>query len=484
MATVTQKVLNSSSLMLLTKGVQRGLGLASTLILARILTPDDFGLVAIIAIVLQFFEIMSFSGSYDYIVQKSTVNNDDVNTAWSIDIFLKSMLCIILVLGAPFIADFYDEPRIEDAFLVVSLVLVIGAAKNPGMMLYQRELRYKEIFWLNTVQKLFQFVTLVGVAYYFRSFWAFIIADIVAAAVLTIGTYLVIPYRPRLTYKKLGEQRHFSQWMLLKGVLGYTRSQIDTILVSRFFVGSQLGKYHMTRGLSVMPGSDLIGPAVEPLLAAFAQNKTDRQRLAYQVRIGLVVVCALVIPICATFIFFPGPIIDVLLGDQWTDTYDLLSVMSLLLFSFSFCQVFHLACISLGRVKFLFFFDLISLIAIFGGLYYLKGATLEQFAFARGALDVACCFCLMVYTARLMPLNIPYTLALIAPIVVASYLAGSIPLITYFYIPDIRFFELVIECIDFGIVYITVLLMFYVVMYRKVEEGAHIASIVEGIIKR
>ena len=90
------------------KFISRIIGLFSTLILARILTPSDFAMIAIIAIVLHLFDVLSHTGSEQYIVQKSVVIDADLNTAWTLDILLKTSMFFVLLLMAPFVANFFN----------------------------------------------------------------------------------------------------------------------------------------------------------------------------------------------------------------------------------------------------------------------------------------------------------------------------------------------------------------------------------------
>ena len=115
MASLSSQVLSSSFLLLIIRLIQRSIGLISTLILARVLTPNDFGIVAISVLVVHFCDALSATGSQQYIVQKTDVDSDDVNSAWTIDIIMKLALWIILVLAVPLISSFYDRPEIENA---------------------------------------------------------------------------------------------------------------------------------------------------------------------------------------------------------------------------------------------------------------------------------------------------------------------------------------------------------------------------------
>jgi O-antigen/teichoic acid export membrane protein len=350
------------------KFISRLIGLVSTLILARILTPTDFAMIAIIAIVLHLFDILSHTGSEQYIVQKSEVFDGDLNTAWTLDILLKSLMCVLLIVIAPLISSFFEQAHLSFAIQVASITLIINALKNPGLLLLKRNLDYKKVFYLSLVQRIASFVTVIFVALNWQSYWAFVIADIVGAVVFTLGAYKIQPFRPAFSLLKVSEQWLFSKWLLGKSIVGYLRSQIDTVLVAKFFSTAQLGNYHMARDVAMLPGYNILGPAIEPLLADFKDHKHNPIKLGQRVSKVLCIVSFIVVPITTYIAFYPTLIIDVLLGAQWVIAGEILGVMSLLFFYYCFLLVIESALTAVGKVKAIFIFDIVSLLVIVGTL--------------------------------------------------------------------------------------------------------------------
>jgi len=215
LTSLSQKVLTSSLLLLSSRMIQRGLGLISTLVFARLLTPKDFGIIAILAITIALFEILSDTGSILYITQKQEVSDSDLNTAWSIDILLKSMLWLLLIGATPYIAAFYNNAALIDAFYAISFVLIIRSCLNPGIILYHRALEYKKLFWLALVEKFAFFSVAMTIVITTRSYWAIICGDLAAAITMLVGSYIVHPYRPRLNMSKFLNQREPKQVLVL-----------------------------------------------------------------------------------------------------------------------------------------------------------------------------------------------------------------------------------------------------------------------------
>ncbi|WP_041635249.1 oligosaccharide flippase family protein [Marinobacter sp. BSs20148] len=129
--TTSLRVLKSAGLLLGMQLVQHRPGIISTLILARLLLPEHFGVVALVVIALQFFELLMEIGNQHYIIQKTEVTEADLNTAWNMNIVIKSTMFIFILFLVPFLADFFETPELTAA--VAAITLPLGAtAPNHG----------------------------------------------------------------------------------------------------------------------------------------------------------------------------------------------------------------------------------------------------------------------------------------------------------------------------------------------------------------
>ncbi|MBA6377938.1 MULTISPECIES: oligosaccharide flippase family protein [unclassified Colwellia] len=484
MASLTTQVLSSSFLLLIIRLIQRSIGLISTLILARVLTPNDFGIVAISVLVVHFCDALSATGSQQYIVQKAEVDSDDVNSAWTIDIIMKSVLWIILVLAVPLITSFYERPEIENALYVSSLVLLIGAFKSPGLMLLRRALSYKPIFRISILQKLLSFSIVMIFVYFEPSYWALIIGDLVSSLTLTIGSYYIHSAKPKFCLSKIKEQWSFSQWVLLKGGVGFARAESDTILVSKYFSSEALGAYHLARHLSIMPSSEIIGPAIEPLIASFARVKNEPEKLVYQFTLSLLVIVLLIMPACAFIWTFPEPIINFFLGDQWSVAYPILSALSIFLFTTVISQLLNQFCIALGKVKSLFMYDVLSLLIIVGVLLTLMTDSLYHFSLLRGGVAFVLVSLFFVYLKSIANLSILYISKLILPIAVLSLISATLTLEVGIESWGGGMFSLFYYMIVFGLIHIILIVLSYIIYYKNIKEGIHIYNLANSVYSK
>ncbi|MCK7546195.1 oligosaccharide flippase family protein [Marinobacter bryozoorum] len=427
------KVLKSAGLLLGIQVVQRGLGIISTLILARLLAPEHFGIIALVTIALQFFELLVETGNQQYIVQKETLDDEDLNTAWSMDILIKSSIAVLVIASAPALARWFEEPLLTAALSVAALALPIRALKTPGMMRLAREINYRPLFRLTLWQKGLSFLTVISIAFIHPSHWAIIAGNLVSAAILAAGSYKVDHHRPRWTLSRFRQQWGFSQWLLMRGIVGFTRSQIDNLLVSRFFGTSQLGGYNLVREVSLLPALSAIIPMSEPLLAAIAEGKRSSEMLAYRIRISLALMITILTPVATFIMLYPELIIHVLLGTRWLEYASLLEPFGLFFFSFCLFALISNAIIAQGRVKFLFWFDLVSTVSILALLLWFATGSLSDMAWWRGWLAIATTIALLAALERQTGFNIGRLLFLALPTVLASAVSAS--LTTYLELP-------------------------------------------------
>lgn len=476
-----KKIVSSSLLLVSVKMIQRSLGLISTLILARLLLPEDFGIVAIAAIMLQFATVLSNSGIQQYIPQKDYVDDEDLNTAWSIDVSMKFTLWMLLLFGAPLVGRFYDNAEIVAVIQVVSIVVFLRALQNPGLHLLRRNLTYSSIFWLFSWQKLASFVFVITIAFMTHSYWAIIVGDIVFALVGVVGSYMLHTYRPKFSLKKRFEQWSFTKWMFARAVLGFLRAQLDNLMVSKLFSIGELGTYNVIRGISVLPATDIIVPSVEPLLASFSRNKHDLLALDHQLRTSLLMVFLLIMPVCTVLAVYSDEMVFVLLGEKWKDQGPLLANLTVLLFTFSLGSILGNFYIAMGKVKLIFFYNLLSLVFIFSILLALSGDDLAEFALLRGVLGLISTSLWLLLALYFAGSHFISFLTIVFTPLFLSY--TSFLLTDYFALQfDSIYLSLAWRLITFGVFYLALIIICYIGMFNKIKEWRHLKELMIDMV--
>lgn len=415
MTSISRKVVNSAGFLLAAQLVQRSLGLISTLILARLLTPEHFGVVALVAIALQFFDILADAGNQHYIIQKTDLEDADLHTAWTLDVLIKLTVFAGVCLATPALAAYFTTPELKVALPIAALALPLRALRNPMLMRWARELNYRPGFILSLWSKVVSFVVVISWALMQPSYWALIAGSLVSVLVLVIGSYRLTLFRPTFSLSRVRDQWAFSQWVILRGLTGFTRSQIDNLVVSRLFTTGELGGYHLVRELATFPAVSVIIPGSEPLQSAIAESQQRAENLAYRLRLSQFMMIALLTPITAYMMVDAELIVAVLLGDQWSEFGSLLRPFGLYFFTFCLFALVSDAFMALGRVRALFLFDLVSTGLILTILFSLPNPDLMMLAWVRGILAIATTLALMVQLNLSTRFGLWHTLGLALP---------------------------------------------------------------------
>jgi lipopolysaccharide exporter len=435
---IATRVLKGSSTLLLIKVIERSFGIVTLLILARLLTPEDFSIVSICTIAVYFFDAISQAGAKEYLIQKETIDDQDLNTAWTINIGLKFLLWLIFVLITPYVADYFSKPELASPLYTISFVLLISGFYNVAVIHLHRDLNYRPFLKIALYQKIVSSVIVLTLAFLLQSYWAMIVGVILTTLIPTIMSYTIYPYRPKLCIVKFIEQFSFSIWLLFNNIIGYTRSEIDSILFTTQFNLEHLGGYTMMKNLSSIPAREIIKPATEPLLPAFAKDKTNKKDTALKLEKSLLLISIASIPV-TTFVYFKADTITlILLGNEWTQYSLMLSYFSLMIFNFSIGSILAQALLSLGKPKSIFYFDAAALLIIGSALFSLSFSMMSDLVLTRSLIIFTSTFLLLLYTGRFIPFRkavLLYYLLIIALItLIAHFVADFIVEINNLYI--------------------------------------------------
>jgi lipopolysaccharide exporter len=458
--------LKGSVILICTKMSEKLLGLVSTLVLARILLPEDFGIIAISLLVISFMNTIANSGGREYIIRKDTVNDEDINTFWTLNLCLKVGIVALVMLGTPFIAGYYEDERLLPLIPILSLMMLISALTNPALVICQRNQDYIPLLKIDITKKVFAISLSISAALYFQNYWALIIGHLASATTTFIYSYIMFSYRPKLTLTKLREQWAFSQWMLARSVLGFSRSQLDTFFVSTFFSASALGGFHISKYISNMPASEVLGPALEPLLASYSKNKHVVEDFKHQITL--------------TFIFYNSfDIVSFILGESWLKYSSLFAFLSLLVIPQTIGKVAGCIITSTGKINLLFFYDLLSLITMIGILYSLRNSTLEWLTLGKLATELVMVFCLLtIGTLTMFRCKIISLYAILLASCAAAFGLGYLLSLYSFGLPI--FFELVAKFIMFLIGWMILIILFFKLFLRNNHAALHIKYLLES----
>ncbi|MDP5134049.1 MAG: oligosaccharide flippase family protein [Paraglaciecola sp.] len=395
---LAKKVASSASLVFIVRLFQRSIGVISLLILARLLTPQDFGVVAIATMLVFLFDTLSEGGTQQYIIQKKSIDEHDVITAWTISILSKLALFIALLLAAPAIANFLNAPEADQAIRVMALLLPISAFASPQLFIHRRDLEYGLISKILIIERVVSFAVTIVLALILQNYWAMILGTLASYLCKTLLSHFYAPFPLKFSLSRLKDQKNFSLWMLLRSLLGYVRAEFDILFVGKLYGADQLGGFSLMRNLSYLPSREIIAPVSNIFLASFSEIKRRGDAIGDHIVVVLTILLFAIIPIIGYLNVFNQELVATFLGEQWLPFSHLLPLLSLFTITFAVSTFAQQGLIANGDVKLLSIYEMVTLGTLLALFVFFFSGSLEEFIayrilFAFIALGLLLIFC-------------------------------------------------------------------------------------------
>lgn len=327
-------LLNSYKWVVVARWIGRFAGIISTLILVRILTPDDYGIAAQALFVLMLFDALSHTGTEQYVVKQQQVSDDCLFTAWTLNIILKSLVAMCLFIFSTSIASFMNEPRLDAVLKLICFIAILDSLRSPALMISQRNMDFKTISTLDISAKLLTVLFTISMGFLLENYWALIIANIFSSFLFVVISYLLVPSNLKLTLVNVKEQFQFAKGVCITSIIGYIRAKLDILIISKKFGATATGHYSIGQEFSILPYTEAIYPLTQPLYSSLAKMQDDAQRLKGNLFKYLSLSYSLVVPASVGIFLLADQIVLILFGDQWAESAPVLAYLSFLMITF------------------------------------------------------------------------------------------------------------------------------------------------------
>lgn len=274
-------MIKGSLWMVATRWVMRSIGMVSTIVLARLLVPEDFGLVAMAMLVVGLLDILTSFGVDIALIRNIEAERRHFDTAWTIQLMQGVLVATVLVVAAPFAASYYSEPRIVPVMQILALGVAAQGCNNIGVVAFRRDLNFVREFWFSVIKRLISFMVTLVLALLWRNYWA-LVAGVIAGQILGVFlSYAMHSYRPRFSLEAISEVWSFSQWMLIINIGDYLYNKADEFIVAGVAGSKHLGVYSMASEVSNMPTTELVFPISRALFPGYSKLAAEPQRFVY-----------------------------------------------------------------------------------------------------------------------------------------------------------------------------------------------------------
>ena len=295
----------------------RSLGLISTLILARLLVPEDFGLVAIGVSMMQLLKNISDFGVAKAVVKYRDAGPDLLDTLFTLSFIRGVVTLALLVVTSFFASTLFDEPRSRIVFLAVSLVPFIQGLKNPKFYEFERDLDLSKLFNLEIATKIVSISVSIGVAVIFRNFWAIIAGMIASAGVETALSYVLKPYRPRVALRISPDHLKFMGWLTGLSFVTALNHKLDALLLPRLTDTGTTGAYYLGYQLVDLATIEISTPVATALFPGLSEQQNNLAGMKQTYLRGIEALGMIGLPIAFGMAFVADDLVPVLLGEGW-----------------------------------------------------------------------------------------------------------------------------------------------------------------------
>ena len=295
----------------------RSVGFVSTLILARLLIPEDFGLVGLATAFAGMIEMFTWIGVQDLLVLQRAPSREHYDTAFTISA-LRGLLMALALAGLAWpLAGFMNEPRLVGLILVMALGAAMSGLENIGVVDFRRDMQFDREFRLQILPRLITAGVTLVCALAFRSYWALPAGLLAGRAMRIVYSYTAHPYRPSISLLHWRVFLGFSLWTWVGAIAYILRDKSDSLVVGRVLGASPVGIYSLGVELAQMPVSELLEPLGRALFSGFAVNTRagEGNRHAFLRVTGLVAL--VIMPVSVGVSAVAAPVVALMFGPAW-----------------------------------------------------------------------------------------------------------------------------------------------------------------------
>ena len=348
------------------------LNAASIVILARILSPDDFGIIAIAMAVVSVIVAATEAALHQALVQCREPTRDHIDTVWTMSFIRAWLIFAVIALAAWPLSLAYGNERLVGVFLVAGVAGAFMEFYNPLLTTATRDMRFGPFAAFQIGQKAVALGLAIVLALAWGNFWGIILGNALGAILASLASYLIIPYRPAFNLSRMREIWGFSGWMSLNQLCETINWRFDQLAIGFAVTKAELGYYAVADSVAVIPSRELSFPLRNALFPGFSQIAGQPKKLRQTFLEAQSGVALLTAPAAVGLALLADPVVGLLLGTRWVEIVPVLQLLAITYAFDTLITVIRPLAMAMGATKYLFLRQLTALFVriplILGGL--------------------------------------------------------------------------------------------------------------------
>jgi teichuronic acid exporter len=321
-------ILSSLFWKLMERGGAQGIQFFVSIILARLLSPEEYGIIAIVMVFILLANVFVESGFNTALIQKKDADEVDFSSVLYLSLGVAIILYGIIFITAPLIASFYNQPILVKVLRVLSITLFIGAFNSIQNAYVARNMLFKKLFTSSLGS-----VTISGVVGIIAAFsglgvWALVLQQLTSQLAVAVILWFTVKWRPHLIFSTTRVKSLFSYGskLLASGLLDTLYSNLRTLLIGRMYTPSMLGYYNRGQQFPQLIVSNINGSIQSVMLPALSAHQDDRKRVKEMMRRAIVSSSFLIFPMMIGMAVVAEPLVEIVLTDKWLPAVPFLQI--------------------------------------------------------------------------------------------------------------------------------------------------------------
>jgi len=322
------QIISSLLWKLMERGGTQGIQFIVSIVLARLLLPKEYGMIALLTIFITVANVFIQSGLNTALIQKKNADEIDFSSVFFLSLCIAGILYIILFFVAPFVAVFYNEPQLISVLRVLSITLFFGAFNSIQNAVISRNMQFKKLFYSSLGATVVSGTIGIVMAYTGFGIWALVAQQLSNQLSITLILWLTVKWRPKLVFSFKRVKILFAYgWKLLVSVLIDTLyMNLSGLLIGKIYSPTMLGFYNRGQQFPALISTNINGSIQSVMLPALSSHQDNRQRVKNMVRRSIVTSSFIMFPVMIGLAVVAKPLVMILLTDKWLPAVPFLQI--------------------------------------------------------------------------------------------------------------------------------------------------------------